>query len=403
LLPGDAAVRTRIPTIGLAATLALGALGCDALFGEERQRGRTSDDDITVPDLSEDAGDSGLLDVTADGDAGGDASADGADAEDAGGDGVSDDAVADASADVRDAQADAEPDGDASLGDADADAGYVPGPLEDRTRLFVCGKWDNDRTRTVDEGWTAADGPACDPGIMAEGAEGEALTTLALYHWLVGLNAVAVTSEETAAAAIQCATLLAEVGEATYDPPDGGTCWSSEAEELIDDSVVADGAANPAEAIDAALSDTSDNTFYARRALLDPRDVTTYGVAQVQDIVCTYVSDVLSGNAVDFAAYPNPGWAPMLAQTPWTIIGGALRFDVSTTVEVVRVRDGADVRANVRLVTAPPGNGTLVVTPEAWDLEETYEVRIQGANRDGTRENVRYRTTPTTCVDEPEE
>lgn len=395
-------MRTRIPTLGLAVTLALGALGCDALFGEERRRGR-SDDDITVPDLSEDAGDSGLLDVPADDDGDDDAVEDGGDAEDAGDADVSGDATADAGADIHDATADAEPDGDATLGDADADAGYVPGPLEDRTRLFVCGKWDNDRTRTVEEGWTAADGPACDPGIMTDGAEDEALTTIALYHWLVGLNAVAVTSDEAAAAAIDCATLLAEVGEATYDPPDGGTCWSSEAEDLVEASVVVDEVANPAEAIDAALADTSDNTFYARRALLDPRDVTTYGVGQVQDIVCTYVSDVLSGNVVDFAAYPNPGWAPMLAQTPWTLIGGALRFDVSTTVEVVRVRDGADVRANVRLITAPPGNGTLIVTPEAWEWEETYEVRIHGANRDGAREDVRYRTTPTTCAEDPEE
>jgi hypothetical protein len=273
------------------------------------------------------------------------------------------------------------------------DTGFVSGgadcvvpPIGDpatRTEAEVCARWSADHAETASPPWIAGTGE-CDVGTMPREAIDDTLVRIALFRWLAGLPPVGYNPADHDAL-MQAAAIMNANRSLNHSPPSDWRCWTAEGASAAGRANLALGSPSSAASIDLYMQDPCWESVCSlghRRWLLNPG----LGVVAMGSVAGAHALGVFDGSGSTdraWAAYPNPGPAPMdLANATWSFhansfgVGGA-------TVRVVRVSDGAELEVVVHDLGSGYGSAhTLSWDRVGWGPTpgERYRVTIGGTS-----------------------
>lgn len=278
-------------------------------------------------------------------------------------------------------------------------------PPELRDAETVCRRWRLDRELATTTTSVGVEVASCAPGAMPEDGLTDAVRYLNLYRWLNGLNPVGLDdSEDMLAGQQECALIQLAMRGLSHRPPPSAPCYTERGAQHAASNLFIGGTSTAAESVDGFMQDRGDNNAavgHRRHFLNDRLDTVGVGAAAEGGLStsCFWVFDTDGAQSGrPFAAYPNPGFAPIAqvgrwcgdgfcgdANVRWSLQSGDLRTE-DVSIEVERLSDGAmlDVRPD-------PGNGgslfaqggfggsaALVWLPDGWTPEvgQRYRIRV---------------------------
>jgi len=310
-------------------------------------------------------------------------------------------------------------DDDVGGGDDDDDMGGSTEPPEDRTAAEVCAQWNRHHQERESQVSVGTDVSTCTAGTMTEAGLDDAFRRLNLFRWLNGLSSVRLDDSEGRLAAQQeCALMMVANRALSHGPPPDWTCFTDTGRQAASSNLfIGGGSITAADSVDGFMFDGGANNAqvgHRRHFLNDQLASIGIGAAQGGGLSssCFWVFDRDPANRSgrSFAAYPNPGVAPV-SQVPagirWSVQSADFGRE-SADVRVVRLPDLTELS-----VRPDPGNigaggepgflagggfgdaAAYVWLPDGWEptAGETYEVTI---DREIGNDLV-YRTTMVDC------
>lgn len=282
----------------------------------------------------------------------------------------------------------------------------------------VCRRWRLDRELATTTTAVGVDVNSCEPGEMPEEGLTDAVRYLNLHRWLTGLNPVGLDdSPEMLAGQQECALIQLAMGGLSHRPPPSAPCYTERGARHAASNLSYAFGSTAADSVDQFMQDRGDNNGavgHRRHFFNDTLD--TVGVGAATDgrrtTSCIWVFDTdgePSGRP--FAAYPNPGIAPIALvgrrcadgwcgdpEVRWSLQNAGLRTE-DLSVEIERLSDGAVLSAvgdpvNRPDPSQPPGpdnmsyfprdagnyggSSAIVWIPDGWTPEvgERYRITV---------------------------
>lgn len=281
-----------------------------------------------------------------------------------------------------------------------------------RTDEELCARWTRDHLR-VDGEWSGDESrDSCDPGVLTDAAQENAVRRANLYRWLVGLPPVlhdpAFDAEQQ-----ECAVMMAASGTIDHYPPSTWPCYTAAGAKAARSSNLALGTASIlplADTVDGFVRDDGANNYEQvghRRWVLDPgMRSTSFGYALRRGIAfgCMLIADALPVEErpdVDFVAYPPPGPMPVEAASPdrLTFASSTYLATPQTTVEL-SMDGGPPASKEITLSLGGIGRvkNTLIVDGPGIPAQgSTMRVSIRGLMREGEPAEVSWTTRWVRC------
>jgi uncharacterized protein YkwD len=299
---------------------------------------------------------------------------------------------------------------DPALGACRCDAGFVdmgggcvappPGDPATRTQTEVCDAWRAGHVENASPAWTAG-ATMCDPGTMATAAIDDTLRRVNMFRDMAGLPAVSHDASRHSEM-MECANMMNVNNALSHTPPTTWTCYSAGGASAAGRSNIALGYRTPGAAIDGYMGDTGTMSLGHRRWILSPRlgrvELGFAGRGQ-----CLGVFDSSGSSSRPWTSYPNQGFAPIgMLQDPfggsvitWSFQANAISLSGGSTVEVVRVSDGAPLTVSVYQTGGGGPPPSIAFTPMGWTpaAGQTYRVTITGTSAG----DITYEVTLVSC------
>lgn len=226
-------------------------------------------------------------------------------------------------------------------------------PLEQRTEEAVCAHWAAEHRRTDGPEWTGGNA-ACDAGEVPGPAQENAIRRTNLYRWQAGLAPIALDVPRVPVQQA-CATVLAALRRLSHSLTPDMPCYSAEAAQGASSSNLS-GGGGLADSVDLYITDpgAGNAELGHRRWILNPAMAET-AFGYKGGYGCMYSFSNSARHAIDFVAWPTPGFLPERAARG--------RFHVAFYGVVP---DGANFRIEAALNDAP------LAEVESWSLNTGY-------------------------------
>jgi len=267
----------------------------------------------------------------------------------------------------------------------------LPGDPETRSEAEVCAAWN---AEVNDPSSWFVDAPTtCEPEALTDAVIEEALARINLHRWLSGTLPVRYASGNEEAWQ-QCAVIQAAAGSLDHHPPRTSRCYTPGGARAAGRSNLSLGTPSVAAAVTGQMRDNGAENALSlghRRWLLGST-LASVQVGYSHGAAC--IGAMNEGpRGAEWAAYPNPGFAPMaLFGVPWSFQSNFPLDGVQVTV----TDGGAELPIRVyRPIKPSIGRQSSVAwEPQGWEAVpgHEYDVRITTSAR-----RVEYVVKPTEC------
>ena len=262
--------------------------------------------------------------------------------------------------------------------------------LTARTQQQICTRWKKDYPITTQPNFKN-NGTQCDPGSITQGSINDAIRRLSLYRYLVGLPP---TVEDPALSKINqsCAILQANNdgpggGVNPHRPPKTWKCYTPTGAQGSGASNISWGVSNPAETIAQYMSDARVPSLGHRLWCISPGMGKTgiglaKGTGRYRVASCLYTFARTSGPAVDYVAYPPPGWVPIQAMgsrhkvLDWSFNSSKYRVSSLKQVTLTRKSDNDVQTLTPRVISRYGQASGLSFRPRFPKAGEIYTVKM---------------------------
>ena len=249
-------------------------------------------------------------------------------------------------------------------------------PLESRTEAEVCARWRTDYVAVNPEWQGGAE--LCDPGVMTDAGQANAIRRTNLYRWLAGLNPVGLAAAIVPAQQ-ECATMMNALNGITHSPSADTPCYTQAGASAAGQSNLALGT-GAAGSVDLYIGDRGVGSLGHRRWVLNPgARETAFGYKGRTS--CMYSFSNGGQHQVDYVTWPPAGIVPAQAASgTWHVSFYRVAPGPDFSIEVA-VGDGAFEA--VEPMRLPGGYGGQVPaftfgTPAQWAPGTTVRVAFRG-------------------------
>ena len=266
-----------------------------------------------------------------------------------------------------------------------------------RSKNQVCQRWKKSQGSLTRDLWAQMPSDECDPGVLKDKVQWEALQKTNVYRWLVGLDPVWAKPSYVETNQ-HCATTLAADGSGlSHDIDMDYKCYTQKAASGAGSSNIARGHRHPASTVGSYIGDRGNPNLGHRRWIFNPGMGAT-GFGHRGSYGCMYAFDMSGSDTQTEIYYPAPGPFPDRAlRGPWSYLSKSYSAQ-NPKVKITEVQSGKKLSASsLRTLQSSYGRvrGISWQVPDATTGVE-YEVTISGLGRSGNKKRT-YKTTLVSC------
>jgi hypothetical protein len=238
--------------------------------------------------------------------------------------------------------------------------------------------------------WRGDRADRCDVGVLDPIAIDDTIRRVNMFRWLSGLNPVVNNAGEHDAMQ-QCATMQDANPSLSHSPPASWNCYTTAGATAAGRANLSSGRRSSADTINAYMHDARTASLGHRRWILNG-SLGRVGVGYRGRSGCLGVFDWSGSSSRNWAAYPNPGPAPVdITSHTWSVQGNL----PGTDVQVTRLSDGMELSVEGESLRGGFGSGsTVAIHRRGWSPEvgERYRVVLSGS-----RGRIEYTVEPVDC------